>query len=107
MSSRIVTEPFSATEKRIIPFDFAAYLLPGETISSATAVSSVYSGTDTTPDIINGAVSVSGSVVSVTVGGVGFVGTLGVTYQIEVDATKSTGEIIPMFTFCVWIPDLP
>lgn len=107
MASRIVTQPFTSGEKRILPFDFAADVLVGETISSATAVSVVYSGTDVSPDIINGAVTVSGTIASVTVGGSGKYGTVGVTYEILVEATKSTGEVVSMTTYCTWIPNLP
>ena len=107
MSSRIVTDPFYVDEKRTVPFDFAAQVGAGETISSATAVSSVYSGTDSTPDIVNGAASVSGTVVSVTLGGGAFKGTVGVIYQLLVEATKSTGEIIDMSTYIAFVPALP
>lgn len=108
MTSRISIEPFSITEKRVVPFDFASQMVAGQTIGSSVAVSSVYSGTDTTPDIVNGATSNSGTIVSVTLGGDTKVGTLGVVYDVLVTATLATPtEIKTMAAYIAFVPTLP
>lgn len=107
MSSRITLPPFGIDEKRKVAFDFAAWCGAGVTVSSATASSVVYSGTDASPDIINGATSNSGTISAVTIGGDTKKGTLGVVYDVTVLATLSDGQIIPMSAFAAFVPDLP
>jgi hypothetical protein len=87
----------------ILPTDFISKLQQGETISSATAAASVYSGSD--PDasaLITGSPSISGTVVYITVSG----GVLGVTYEIRITATTSLGQQIPLTGYLSVVPDL-
>lgn len=87
----------------ILPTDFISKLQQGETIYSATAAASVYSGSD--PDasaLITGSPSISGTVVYITVSG----GVLGVTYEIRITATTSLGQQIPLTGYLSVVPDL-
>jgi len=104
--NRIITDPFGVDEKRKVDFDFAAWVPVGVTISSATATSSVYTGTDASPDIVNGSASISGTVVTQTIGGDTKKGTVGVIYDVLMQATLSDGQIIPMATYVAFVPDL-
>lgn len=103
---RIITNPFGVLEKRIVPFDFAASLTVGETIVSATAISGVYWGNPSSLDIINGLPTIQGSTVFVTLGGDLKVGSIGTIYDVLVQATFSSGQIIPMATYVAFVPDL-
>jgi hypothetical protein len=71
------------------PFDFAVELQAGETLSSATAAATVWSGNDPSPgSLITGSVTVSGTVASVPIGG----GVSGTIYKILVTALSSLGN---------------
>lgn len=108
MTSRISVTPFTITEKRVVAFDFASEMIAGQTIASSTAVSATFSGTDASPDIVNGATSNLGTTVSVTVGGDTKVGTLGVIYDLLVTATMATPtEIKTMAAYIAFVPSLP
>lgn len=107
MTSRISVDPFTIGESRLIAFDFASQMIAGQTISGTpVAASSVYSGTDVTPDIVN-SVSVSGTIANVSLGGAK-AGTLGVIYDVLVTATLATPtEIKTMAAYIAFIPTLP
>jgi len=86
MSSLIVTPPKTSGETKQILFDFLSQLRVGETISSASAVCTTWSGTDLSPgSVISGLPSVSGSQVWVRVTG----GVNGNVYMITVTANTS------------------
>lgn len=101
MASRIITAPFVSGEDREVPFDFAAQLPAGQTISSAVAASSVYSGTDASPTIV-GTCAISGSIVTVPISD----GTEGVIYDVKVTATLSGGDVVSISTYVAWVPGL-
>ena len=101
MSSRQALEPKNAGETLSLVFDFASQLIVGETVSSATASCSVYSGTDATPSsVLSGSATVSGTQVTQKVTG----GTAGVTYVISVAATTSASNIITILGYLVVLP---
>lgn len=104
--NRILVDPFGVDEQRKVDYDFAAWIPVGVTISSSTAVSSVYSGTDSTPDIVNGSTSNSGTIVTVTLGGSTKKGSVGVIYDVLVTATLSDSQVIPMASYVAFVPDL-
>ena len=85
MSSLIVTPPKTSGETKQILFDFLSQLRVGETISSATAVGTTWSGTDLSPSVVSGLPSISGSQVWVQVTG----GVNGNVYMITVTASTS------------------
>ena len=63
----------------------------GETISSASTIASVYSGTDLSPGaVVSGAASISGSVVTQAITG----GVLGVTYILACSAITSAAQTL-------------
>lgn len=101
MSSRQVLEPKHASETLSLVFNFASQLSVGETISSATASCSVYSGMDASPSsVLSGSATVSGAQVTQLVTG----GTAGVTYAITIAATTSASEIISLLGYLVVLP---
>lgn len=70
MTQRTSFDPKTAAEKFDAIFDFV--LAVGETLDSATTVSTLYSGSDASPgDLVSGAVSISsGEVTQLIIGGV-------------------------------------
>ena len=100
--TRVELPPKLIGETRTYQVDFASLLAAGETISSvATTVASVYSGTDASPSaILSGSASNSGSVVSQKI----TAGTLGVIYQILLQVTTSTSQILQIVGLIAVIP---
>lgn len=89
-------------ETKTYSFDFAGLLASGETISSATVVATVYSGTDAAPSsIISGSDSTSGSIVSQNI----TAGTLGVIYELLCTATTSAGQLLQIVGLLAVVPD--
>ena len=88
-----------STEPRVFPF--TSRLSVGETISSATVTAAVYSGVDASPsNIISGAASVSGALVTQTL----TAGTAGVIYRLTCSATTSLSNIFVITAFLAVIP---
>lgn len=102
MTTRIELPSKLLGETKTYYFDFASQLAAGETISSATVVATVYSGTDATPsNIISGSDSASGSIVSQLI----TAGTLGVIYELLCSATTSTGQVLQLCGLLAIVPD--
>lgn len=76
-------------EAYYLDFDFIGRLPLGETIDSATAVGSVISGVDASPDILGDPLVVSGTIVQVPVQN----GVQGVTYKIVVNAVFGSENV--------------
>lgn len=101
MTSRIVLESKHATETVSYVFDFASQLAVGETLSSATASCTVYSGTDAAPStLLSGSATISGTKVTQKVAG----GTAGVTYILTILATTSLSNILSLGGYVVVVP---
>ena len=90
MSSMIVIPPKTSGETNQVLFDFLSQLVNGDTVSSATATATVWSGTDTNPGaVIGGTPTVSGtSQVYVKLTG----GVNGNVYLITVTAATAQGN---------------
>lgn len=102
MTSRLLVPPKAASETVVVPVDFAPLLAVGQTISTTTALATVYSGTDASPPTLTP--TVSGTVVSVPISG----GVLGVTYSVRVTAnTTSPTATLTMSFYLTVTPDLP
>jgi hypothetical protein len=104
--SRVVFAPKLLNDVKTYTFDFSSLLGLGESISTATCTSVVYSGTDPSPSsLINGAAVVNSPLVSQSLTG----GTLGVIYEVACIAT-TTGAALPQTLnitgFLVVLPDL-
>lgn len=102
MSSRQVLEPKHVSEIISLVFDFASQLAVGETISSASTSSTVYSGTDPyASSVVTGSATISGTQVTQKVHD----GAAGVTYLIACTAVTSTGETLTISGYLVVLPD--
>ena len=99
--SRIVLGSKPANETRKETFNFAAQLAIGETISTATVTSAVYSGTDAAPSaVISGAATISGvTVVQLLTGGIE-----GNVYLLTCSVSTSAGQVLKQTGFLVIIP---
>jgi hypothetical protein len=81
--------PKAPSEVLPLSMDFARWLASGETISTCSWASSVYTGTDPNPSaMIQGAATITGTEVSQTVGG----GLDGVVYLFSATITTSLGN---------------
>lgn len=91
MNPRVSLESKLAAATR--DYDFTFTLPVGVTISSAAVTAAVYSGTDIAPsDIVDGADSTSGTVVTQSITG----GTAGVIYTLLCTATCSDGQVLTL-----------
>ena len=103
---RIVTEPklIGATSQLEPPFDFSLYMDAGETLLTATVVSSVYSGVDPTPSAIrSGSPVIDGNRVDQMMRG----GVEGCVYELLCTATTSLGQTLQQSTYFYVEPHLP
>ena len=99
--TRVEQPPKLAGATQTYQWDFASLLAAGETISSAAATASVYSGTDATPStILSGSPSSSGTVVSQNLTG----GTLGVIYQVLVQIVTSASQTLQLSSLVAIVP---
>ena len=97
-------EPKLVGETKNYSADFADDLGAGETISSKSVTASVYSGTDAVPsNIVSGAATSSGSIVSQNITG----GVLGVVYKLVYQITTSVGRTLQKAGWLVVVQDLP
>ncbi len=102
--SRVTYQSMTQGSSVVLATDFISKLQQGETISSATTTASVYTGVDpNASSLVQGAPSVSGTVVNTLVGG----GVTGVIYEIKVVATTSLPQTIPLCGYLAVVPDLP
>lgn len=104
MSDRVILPAKKVGETVLYPqFDFLSLFASStDSISSAIAHASVYSGVDSNPNVIISSSSISGSIVNVLV----TQGILGVIYELSVAATLSSGQIIILAGYLAIIPDL-
>jgi hypothetical protein len=104
MGTRITLPPKYVGESlNLPPFDFISRLGVTETLVSAVATATVYSGTDPSPgSIISGAAVISGTQVTQKVVG----GLLGVIYEILITALTSLGQSLEMSGYLAIVPDL-
>ncbi len=101
--TRVVQPTKLLGETKTYTWDFGGSLGPSETILSAVATASVYSGTDLIPgNLISGSASWSGSQVSQNLAA----GTLGVLYEVLVTVTTSLGQTLQLSSFIAVVPDL-
>lgn len=98
--AHMILESKLTGETLLEPFDFAARLAVGETLSAASTTPTVHSGTDTTPGGVVVSSTISGTKVSVKVTG----GVLGVTYLLTCQASTSLGQILQLTAFLVIVP---
>lgn len=100
--TRITIDGKAAGETRSEIFDFLSQLAVGETLSTASVVATVYSGTDASPSgVISGSASISGSQVSQKL----TAGTLGVTYLLVCTVTTSASQTLSISAFLVIVPN--
>lgn len=85
------------------PFDFAASMAAGETISSKVITASVYQGVDPSPALILSGPSQTQNVTQVIQLFTG--GVLGCIYQILCQATTNLGQILSQVAYLAVIPD--
>lgn len=85
--------PKNTAETKNLVFDFISQLAIGETISSASCASSVWTGTaSAAANIISGSSSISGTKVTQAVAG----GTNGTIYNITCTIVTSAGQTLTM-----------
>lgn len=91
------------SETRTDTFDLSSDLIVGQTITGASGVCSVYSGTDASPGSVLASVTTSSPNVSATVTG----GVLGVIYQVRLDITTTAPtNTLSIPYFLAVVPDL-
>lgn len=99
--SKIILENKTSGETVIETFNFTSRLALSETISTASTVAVVYSGTDASPSaLISGAATISGQTVTQKVTG----GVLGVTYRLTCTITTSLGQTVALTGLMVIVP---
>lgn len=105
MTARVIIPPKALSELRTDVIDFTPLLAVGQSVASAVATPTVYSGTDAAPAgvVTSAAPSGSGSI-AVKYGP----GVLGVIYQVTVVATTtSPAGTLTISYYLAVIPDLP
>lgn len=101
--NRITLPAKRVADQENVPFDFTSNLGEGETLSSATVTSTVYSGTDASPSsMISGSASVSGGIATQLIIG----GVEGVVYEIVCTALTTNGQTLVLPGFLAVIPVL-
>lgn len=102
LMTKVVLGSKQSGETKKYIFDFTSNLSVGETISSASAVAAVYSGTDSSPSsVISGSASTSGAQVTQTL----TAGTEGVIYTITCTALTSASQTIKQTGFLAVVPN--
>lgn len=100
---RVVQPAKLLGETKTFVWDFGGSLSSGETISSAAAAVSVYSGTDASPSgLLSSSPAISGSQVSQNL----TAGTLGVVYEVLITAITSLSQHLQLSSFVAVVPDL-
>lgn len=103
--SRIVITPKYAGETKDYPFDFASQLVgAAETLVSAVATASVYSGVDASPSaLVNPAPAILNSVATLRTQA----GVVGTIYVVTVTGTSSLGQIMILQAYLTVLPSQP
>jgi hypothetical protein len=100
---RVVQNPKFVSDTVNYTFDFTSRLAVGETISSATVTSVVYTGVDASPSaIISGSAAISGGLVTQLI----TAGVAGVIYELRCAAVTSLGQTANLSAYLAVIPDL-
>ena len=87
--SRVAFQEKAVGESKILTFDFLSHLAVGESISTASVSTAVYSGTDGSPSsLVSGGATISGSKVTQKIVG----GVAGVVYLVTCSVTTSAGQ---------------
>lgn len=104
MPNRSIQQAKLAGTTKNYNWDFLSDLQAGETLTGATVVMSVYSGTDASPaSMLSGAAGSSGTIVTQKLTG----GVLGVIYEALVTATTTLGQTLQQVSYIAVVPDLP
>ena len=99
---QVTIAPKLVGEIRVETIDLSSLLVVGQSVTSATAAATVYSGTDASPPAVV-VTTTTTSVFPVLSGGV-----LGVIYAVRINATAtSPSAVIPVTFYLAIIPDLP
>lgn len=96
----VIMESKYAAEARNQVWDFTSRLAVGETISTATASSAVYSGADAAANPTLGTPSISGAKVTVATSG----GVLGVVYLLGCTAVTSAAQTLRLSGLLAVVP---
>ncbi len=103
---RTVLQPKLLSDTRTYQFDFSSLLGSGESISSASVVATVYSGTDPSPSsIVNGSAVLASPLVNQSIAA----GVLGTTYELKCQATTTgvtPSQTLNISGFLTILPDL-
>lgn len=108
--SRQILDPIVAGDSDTIQFDFTSKLAVGETISTQSVTSAVYSGTDANAaSMVSGAAAASGNVVSQLIATSPAVagGLVGVIYYLVCKITTSLGQTLQLAAYLSVIPAVP
>ncbi len=104
MTSRQEFGSKTTNETRLLTFDFSSFLGVGETITLAAASCVVWSGTDPSPvSMLSGGTSISGALVTQLVAG----GLVGVLYVVQMVATTSAGQVLPISGYIAVVAGQP
>jgi len=94
----------TTNETRLLTFDFSSFLGVSETITLAVASCVVWSGTDPSPvSMLSGGTSISGALVTQLVTG----GLVGVLYVVQMVATTSLGQVLPISGYIAVVSGQP
>jgi hypothetical protein len=101
---RLLLRPKKLSEIITYPFDFISSLDVGESLLTATASMTVYSGTDLAPfNMLLSSATIKGTAVLQTIGN----GVLGVIYEPLITVTTNYGNTIEISGYLIITPDLP
>ena len=99
--SRLIFDAKGTGETVKLTFDFTSLLAASETISTQSVAATVYSGTDASPsNIVNGAASASGQIVTQSI----TAGTSGVTYALTCTITTSASQTLQLSGYLTIVP---
>ena len=99
--NRVVLPTKLVNETLRPPIDLASQLAPGETISTASSATTVYSGVDANPSAVVLSTAFSGTVVTPTLAG----GVAGCIYAGITTITTSLGATLKTQWFLAVLPD--
>lgn len=105
MASMITIPPKTSGETTRVTFDFLSQLPDTDTVASATATATVWSGTDASPSaVVSGSPTVSGTKAYVILTG----GVAGNVYMVTVTATPTTNTTLrPVIQTFLAVVDTP
>ncbi len=102
--NRVTYNSVLVGEIAVLPTDFISKLQVGESILSAVATISVYSGIDSNPSaMLAGTPTVSGTVVNTLIAPT----VVGCIYEVKILAVTSLGQTLVLTGYLAVVPDLP